>query len=397
MRLIPLLLLLLMLALFIITLLQPFAGSSWLQAFAEAAVVGALADWFAVTALFRHPLGLPIPHTAIVKRRKDQIGSNLARFVADHFLAPDVLARHLQQLHPGDRLLRWLARPQAQRALSGHLLTALHWAVNALGEEPVREFSQRLLRQNMSSDKLSRWSGAGLRYLIENDRHQPVITLALEQLAANLHRQNATIRQRISEGSPWWLPGFVDDRIARQMLTRVETLLLLMAADERHTLRRRLNMQLHRLARELEQGHHGETLHEYWQQLSRRPEIQDYAVYLWQRLVAEINRQSDDTDSSWHREIRAWLAQLAENLQQDEAMRSRLNQWLGDALVEVISTHRQEFAQLISDTVAAWDGEETSRRIELQIGPDLQYIRINGTLVGGCIGLLLHAAAGLAN
>lgn len=395
MRLIPLLLLLLMLAAFVITLLQTFPGSNWLQAFAEAAVVGALADWFAVTALFRHPMGLPIPHTAIVKRRKDQIGANLARFVADHFLAPDVLARHLQQLQPGDRLLLWLARPQAQRALSGHLLTALHWAVNALGEQPVREFSQRLLRQNLSSEKLSRWSGAGLRYLIEKDRHQPVISLTLELLAANLHRQNAAIRQRIKEGSPWWLPGFVDDRIAGQMLARVETLLLLMAADERHSLRRRLNMQLHRLARELEQGRHGDTLHEYWQQLSRRPEIQDYAVYLWQRLATEISQQSQDHNSLWHQEIQSWLAQLARGLEQDQAMRERLNQWLGDALVEVISTHRQEFAQLISDTVAAWDGEETSHRIELQIGPDLQYIRINGTLVGGTIGVVLHATSRL--
>ncbi len=392
MRMIALLLLVLMLAVFIITLLLSFPGSGWLQSFAEAAVVGALADWFAVTALFRHPLGLPIPHTAIVKQRKNQIGASLARFVSDHFLAPQVLSRHLQQLHPGDRLLVWLARPQAQQALSGHLLTALHWAVNALGEEPVRAFSQRLLRQNLSSAKLSRWSGSGLRYLIENDRHQPLVGLALEQLATTLQRQNSAIRRRIRAGSPWWLPGFIDDRIARQMLARVETLLLLMAADQRHTLRRKLNIQLHRLARELEQGRHGDTLHEYWRQLSQQPEVQDYAVYLWQRLVAEIDRQSADTNSLWDREIRGWLAQLADNLQQDAAMRNRLNQWLSAALVEVISTHRQEFAQLITDTVAAWDSEETSHRIELQIGPDLQYIRINGTLVGGSIGLLLHGA-----
>lgn len=393
MRLIPLLLLLLMAVLFVLSLILPYAWTGWLEAFAEAAMVGALADWFAVTALFRHPLGIPIPHTAIIPTRKDQIGENLANFVAQHFLTREVLNTHWQGLRPGHRLAEWLQLPETRKELSQYTLSMLHWGMQAVGEAPVQAFLKRLFAESMSADRLGVWAGRGLHTLIEQDRHQPVVTVLLEFLAGALSRQQYMIRQRIKQGSPWWMPGFVDDSIAKQMLTRVETLLLMMAADEKHSLRRAFNIQLHRLARELEQGKHDKDLMQWWDGMASQPALQDYLLAIWRRLGEEIEKQASMDEGSWQQEIENWLTHLADALAGDEEMLDRLDQWFSDAIVEIISSHRDEVSQLISDTVAVWDAKETSHRIELQIGPDLQYIRINGTLVGGLIGLVLYAVS----
>lgn len=393
MRMIPLLLLILMAVLFVVSLTVEAGWARWLEAFAEAAMVGALADWFAVTALFRHPLGIPIPHTAIVPNRKDEIGENLARFVARHFLTREVLKTHWHGLKPGHRLAEWLQQVNVRKELAQYTLAMLHWGMQAVGEAPVQAFLKRLFAEPMTADRLGQWAGRGLHTLIEQDRHQPVVTVLLEFLAGALSRQQYMIRQRIKQGSPWWMPGFVDDTIAKQMLARVETLLLMMSADEKHSLRRAFNIQLHRLARELEQGKHNRDLMQWWEGMSNQPALHDYLLAIWQRLGREIEQQAADKDGDWQQEIQDWLAHLAEALAEDEAMLDRLDEWFSDALVEIINTHRDEVSKLISDTVAAWDARETSHRIELQIGPDLQFIRINGTLVGGVIGLILYAVA----
>ncbi len=393
MRLIPLLLLLLMAILFgvSLTLSQPWVR--WLEAFAEAAMVGALADWFAVTALFRHPLGIPIPHTAIVPNRKDEIGENLARFVAQHFLTREVLQEHWNKLRPGRSLAQWLQLPSTRKELAQYTLATIHWGMSAIGEAPVQAFLKRLFAKPITADRLGVWAGRGLHTLIEQDKHQPVVTVLLEFLAGALSRQQNMIRHRIKQGSPWWMPGFVDDTIAKQMLTRVETLLLMMAVDEKHSLRRAFNIQLHRLTRELEQGRHNQDLLQWWEGMSNQPALHDYLIAIWRRLGEEVEQQANNQDGVWQQEIEDWLTHLAEALVDDQAMLERLDSWLSDALVEIISAHQAEVSQLISNTVAAWDAQETSHRIELQIGPDLQFIRINGTLVGGLIGLVLHAIA----
>jgi len=393
MRLIPLLLLLLMAVFFGISLAIAEPWARWLEAFAEAAMVGALADWFAVTALFRHPLGIPIPHTAIVPNRKDEIGENLARFVAEHFLTREVLKQHWSKLQPGHKLTNWLQLSATRKQLAAYALSTLNWGMQAVGEVPVQAFLKRLFAESVTADRLGEWAGRGLHTLIEQDQHQPVVTVLLEFLASALSRQQHMIRHRIKQGSPWWMPGFVDDSIAKQMLARVETLLLMMAADEKHSLRRAFNIQLHRLARELQQGKHNQALLEWWEGMSSQAVLQDYLVSIWRRLGDEIENQISHQDSSWQLEIEDWLMHLAEALQVDEAMLERLDDWLSHAVVEVISAHQAEFTLLISNTVAAWDAEETSHRIELQIGPDLQFIRINGTLVGGLVGLVLYAVA----
>ncbi len=390
---VPLLLLIFMAVLFITALSLPYAWTPWLKAFAEAAMVGALADWFAVTALFRHPLGIPIPHTAIVPHRKDDIGKNLASFVAQHFLTREVLTTHWRKLQPGHRLASWLQLPDTRKELARYTLNMFNWGMQAVGEAPVQAFLKRLFSESVTAERLGLWAGRGLRTLIEQDRHQPVLTVLLEFLAGALSRQQHMIRQRIKQGSPWWMPGFVDDTIAKQMLARVETLLLMMATNERHSLRRAFNIQLYRLARELEHGKHHQDLLQWWEGMSSQPVLQDYLVAIWNRLGLEVAQQAAADDSAWQHEIQDWLVHLADALAEDEALLARLDQWFSDAMVEIISAHRDEVSQLISDTVAAWDAQETSHRIELQIGPDLQYIRINGTLVGGLIGLILHAVA----
>lgn len=387
----PLLLLLLMAVGFALSLYLSYSWTTWLNAFCEAAMVGALADWFAVTALFRHPLGVPIPHTAIVMRRKDAIGDNLARFVSQHFLTKQALEKHWRAMRPGSRLVKWLQEAKVREALVHHLLTSLHWGLSAIGEQPVRLFLERLSTNAMPADRIGLWVGRGLHRLIEDEQHQPVVSVMLEFLAKTVGRNENLIRHRIKQGSPWWMPGFIDDGIAKQMLTRVETLLLQMSTDEKHSLRRALNIQLYRMARELQQGKHRDALGRWWEGLIEQRELQDYGIGIWRKVTDEIGAQIEAGEGAWQAELEHWLKHWSLTLKDDAAMCEKLDEWLTNALVEVISAHQEEVSALISNTVAAWDTAETSKRIELQIGPDLQYIRINGTLVGGLVGLVLHA------
>lgn len=391
MRRIPLLLLLGMAAVFVLTLPAAPGWSEWLHAFAEAAMVGGLADWFAVSALFRHPMGLPIPHTAIVPRRKDEIGASLARFVADHFLVEDALRPKLSALAPSQRLARWLLHDAARERLAAYGMRLLDWLFHAVDEEVPRRFLVRLIEGQLDDRQLSRYAGYGVDLLIRENRHQELLTLALKVGADQLRQHRFDIRMQVKAGSPWWMPGFVDDRIVVQMLDRVERLLLNMAANPKHELRQRYHSQVLEWVTQLKEGQHDEWFGQWRRELMNHPVLQDYLSSLWRELGLIIHHAAENPDSLWRRQMRRTLATFARELDKDPPMQKVLNQWLGDALVAVVSANRHDIASLISDTIGGWDATATAHRIELQIGPDLQYIRINGALVGGLIGVLIHA------
>lgn len=392
MKRIPVLLLVLMVLLFGATLHNPAAWAGWLNAFAEAGMVGALADWFAVVALFKHPLGLPIPHTAIIPNRKDDIGDSMARFVAEHFLDPVVVRRKLRSADMVALIVDWLRSEQGRRNVEDLGVTVVGWALDALHEARVRRFLSRLSSRQLENVSLAALAGNTLQWLVRGQRHQQILTQVLRQTIVMIHDNRESIRTRVQQESPWWVPGFVDDRILKTMLERIEHQLFEMALDAEHPLRARFNDWVESLAERLiNDAQYRRLGDELKEQLLANDELQDYLYGLWRELSGKLEADIRKPDSGLRRQLGRWLADVADELGRDGDMQSWVNDWLIDAITLVVEQNSEQIASLISDTVRTWDGEDTSRRVELAIGRDLQFIRINGTLVGGLVGLVIHA------
>ena len=392
MKRLPLALLILMAAVFAFTLHRPEAWAGWVNAFAEAGMIGALADWFAVVALFRHPLGLPIPHTAIIPRRKDEIGESMAQFVAEHFLHPDVVRQRLKQTNMAGSIADWLTSSGGRERVADLVVSLLKGTLSALHEDRVRDFISRMSRRRMANINPAPMLGRTLDWLIRDGRHQQILTQALRYSIILLHENRETIRGNVQRESPWWLPGFVDDRIVTQMLDRIEALLLEMSLDPAHPMREEFNTRLTRWADELqnssEMARWGDRLRK---NLLENEALQDYLYKLWTDLVSGIEDDLDKPDSVIRAQVDSLLLGWAEEVRQDEDMQAWVNEWLTDSAVTLVERNRHAMASLISETVKTWDAQDTSYRVELAIGSDLQYIRINGTLVGGLVGVLIHA------
>ena len=392
MKRIPLLLLLLMALLFAVTLQNPASWAAWVHAFAEAGMVGALADWFAVVALFRHPLGIPIHHTAIIPNRKNDIGENMARFVADHFLEPGVVRRKLQGANLAAYVVNWLKSEKSRRSVENLSVAVLRWALGAFHEERVRQFFSRLSSKQMANVNLAPLFGNTLKWLVRGQRHQQILTQVLRYAIVLIHDHRDAIRSRVQQESPWWVPGFVDDRILKKMLERIEHQLFEMALDPDHPLRSRFNQWVLKLAHDLKTNpEHLRLGEDLKQQLLANDELQDYLYGLWREFAQNIETDIEKPESAIRQQLGQWLTGVAEELDADPEMQAWINTWLIDAITLVVGRNSAQIASLISDTVKSWDGEDTSRRVELAIGRDLQFIRINGTLVGGLVGLLIHA------
>jgi len=392
MKRIPLLLLLLMVVLFAVTLHHPAPWATWLHAFAEAGMVGALADWFAVVALFRHPMGIPIPHTAIIPNRKNEIGDSMSRFVADHFLAPAVVRKKLEDTNLAEFVVNWLKSNKGRNSVEDLTVTVLRWALGALNEKRVRKFLTRLSSKQLANLSLAPLLGTTLNWLVKGQRHQQILTQVLRYSIVLINDNREAIRTKVQQESPWWVPGFVDDRIMKKMLERIEHQLFEMALNAEHPLRDQFSQWIQNLAHDLQHSPtHIRKGEEIKQQLLDNDELQDYLFGLWQELSRSVEIDIDKPDSVIRQHVGDWLINVAEELDGDEEMQAWVNVWLVNAITHVVSRNSEQIASLISDTVKSWDGADTSRRVELAIGRDLQFIRINGTLVGGLVGLVIHA------
>ena len=392
MKRIPLLLLLLMAILFVFTLHHPAPWAGWLHAFAEAGMVGALADWFAVVALFRHPMGLPIPHTAIIPNRKNDIGESMSRFVADHFLEPAVVRKKLQSTNLASFVVNWLKSEKGRRSIEDLSTAVLRWALGALHEKRVRRFLSRVSRKQLANLSLAPLLGNTLEWLVRGQGHQQVLTQVVRYTIVLVHDNRDAIRAKVQKESPWWLPGFVDDRILQKMLERIEHQLFEMALDPDHPLRDQFNHWIQNLARDLRHSpEHLRLGDDFKQQLLENDELQDYLYGLWRELAGSIEADIEKPESVIRRQVGQWLDGVAEELDGDKDMQIWVNAWLVDAITLVVGRNSAQIASLISDTVKSWNAEDTSYLVELAIGHDLQFIRINGTLVGGLVGLLIHA------
>lgn len=370
----------------------------YVAAFAEAAMVGAVADWFAVVALFRHPLGLPIPHTAIIPENKDRIGQNLASFIATHFLSTEQVLAKLRDFDAAARVAAWLSQPAHAARVGERLAGAGRWAVGALDDERVRAFVARLARRGLAQVDVTRLSGQVLEAMTHERRHQELLDGVLLQLAKLLgeERLQDSITEAIArEIKALRVVGL--DQVAARLATRkvviiVAKTIIDMADDREHSLRLRFDEMVggfvDRLQHDEATRARGERLKA---ELLDNPALASYVNQLWADLLDWLRADLAHADSSIRRHISQAAQTLGERLAADAEVRGWINDELQRAAPQLIERYRGDIVDYIVARVAAWDAREMTDELERHIGRDLQFIRVNGTLVGGLVGLTIHA------
>lgn len=367
----------------------PWLG--YVRATAEASVVGGLADWFAVTALFRHPLGIPIPHTAIIGRQKDRIGRIIGNFVQSHFLARDAVSAKLRGMRVAERLAQWISQPENAQRIALQLASGIAKTLEALPDDKIRELIQQGAKDRIHATRVAPVLGKTLALVVAGDRHQELLNEAIRLAGGAVEANRELIRKRIKASSPWWVPGIVDEKIYHRILAAIEQLLRDVSNDPDHPLRTSFDHKLRELVDRLqhspETGARAEALKEEW--LSDGA-IEELSSWVWETTRRAVTGYATRTEGNEPGPLARGVSAFGKTLLENPELLSQIEESAINLVVTTIEQHRHEVADLIAQTVAGWDPEATSKRMELAVGRDLQYVRINGTLVGGLVGLLIY-------
>ena len=371
----------------------------YVAAFAEAAMVGAIADWFAVVALFRHPLGLPIPHTAIIPSNKDRIGENLATFICANFLSTEQVLAKVQALDPARRLATWLAEPRHAEGLAEHLSSALAYVIGVLDDERVRAFFRSTVVARLEQVDVSLLAGQLLDALTAGQRHQQVLDGILRQLALMLDDESikAEVADVVAAEVKYLKVVGLDNVAGRyateKMVAGMVRLVGEMGADPAHPLRLRFDEFvagfIDRLKDDPDVRLRGESIK---QEMLAHPALSAYLQGLWSETIAWVQGDLGSEGSTIREQAMLGTRSLGEKLLADAAMRDWINEQLQIAAPRWIERYREDIRRYIVARVGDWNAAEMTRELELNIGRDLQFIRINGTLVGGLVGLAIYSA-----
>jgi uncharacterized membrane-anchored protein YjiN (DUF445 family) len=396
MRIVATALLLAMAALFLVARALGDRHPAWgfVRAFAEAAMVGGLADWFAVTALFRHPLGLPIPHTAIVPRNKDRIGDTLANFLRDNFLIPGVVARRMQRLDVAGAAGRWLANPKG--ATEGRLRRGASRLaadmLESLDQERLGGMVRTTLAQRLRALEISPLLGNALAAAIAENRHVPLLDGIVKWSAKVLEANEPVIRAMVHEraGSLMRFTG-LDETLANKIIAGLDGMIRDMAADPGHPLRAKADEGLAQLAHDLQHDPVMQARVEGFKaEMLDNPALADWWQGIWEQMRGAMLKIARDPDSMMAGRFGEALRQLGTTLQEDPDLAATINRFARRAAVGAAADYGDAIVRLVSETVRGWDAQTITRRLENAVGRDLQYIRINGTLVGGLVGVVIH-------
>ena len=363
----------------------------FVRAGAEASLVGGLADWFAVTALFRHPLGLPIPHTAVIPERKDQFGATLGRFVQENLLTPVLITDRVRNARIPARVADWLADEEHAALLARYILDAAHDLAEVVREDDVERLIEEGLRRAVDRVDPAAVAARALTSLISAGYHQEAFNAVLRGTARFLDEHRRDLQARFLAESPWWRPESIDKRIFTSLLDGALHLLDEIASDPEHPLRDEVDSRLEELISKLE------TSPALQSRIARAKEellgsqIPQFAASLWRDARRTLEAQAADPDSELRTRLAGAIAGGGRRLRDDPALLARADQ-LTERVATYIADHfHGEIGSLVDTAISRWDGEETARRLELLLGPDLQFIRINGTVIGGLAGLGIHA------
>ncbi|MET8214953.1 DUF445 domain-containing protein [Streptomyces hirsutus] len=370
------------------------AWAGYVAAAAEAGMVGALADWFAVTALFRHPLGLRIPHTAIIPTKKDQLGVSLGEFVGENFLSEDVVRGRLRSVGIGSRLGAWLAVPEHADRVTAELSAALRGALTVLRDSDVQAVVGEAITRRADAQEIAPGMGKLLEKIVADGGHKKAVDVVLTRAHDWLVTHGDSVMDAVQGGAPGWTPRFVDrkigDRVYKELLRFVTEMRDMPAHPARGALDRFLTDFASDLQSDTETRARIERLKS---EILGRDEVQDLIASVWTAVRSMIVAAAEDERSELRLRVRASLLSLGARMSADARLQGKVDGWLESAAVYVVTTYRGEITSLITDTVAGWDAEHTTKKIEANIGRDLQFIRINGTVVGSLAGLLIYTVA----
>lgn len=368
----------------------------YVRAAAEGGMVGALADWFAVTALFRHPMGIPVPHTALIPRKKDQLGAALTEFVQENFLDSDVAREKVEGLEVAAAVGGWLRRPENAERAAREVATAARGAMAAADDDAVQELLRQLMQRHMVEPEWSPTLAGVLQDVVTGRHHERVVDLVVEHtgdwVAAHPEMFVETVRRR----SPEWSPDLVDRLLAERLHAEALKYLAGIRDDRDHEARRAVDDWLTRLSAEMRDDPHTRaSVERFKHSLFADERLRAWAGRAWTSLRDSLLDALEDPASDLHRALVAALRDLGARLQEDPVLRDRVDGHARAAAAYALSTYGPAVTGVIEETVARWDGDQTARTLELFVGRDLQYIRINGSIVGALAGLTIHAVATL--
>lgn len=368
----------------------PMSWMGYVKAFSEAAMVGALADWFAVTALFRHPMGIKIPHTNLIENKKNDIGDNLGNFVTDNFLTPTSIRPYINKLEVATFLSNWLKQPKSQQLIEREIGFLIQTILTDLDEKRVIDFLSQKAQQGLDQIQWQQLIAQGLQFAIDQNEPNRLMTLVLPKIQVYVEEHRTEIYDQIIEKKP--LLGLIGGKtVTNQLIKGLQAFLADIEQDEQHKVRQEISLQLHQLAQDIAssptwKSKIRETIHQF----ITEDILNQYLTDFWNSSKQAILQQLEAVDSPLRAYIRQAIQSVAKSLEQDRELQQRLNQWTQVTLYRLALRNTQEVGTLIRTTVDQWDGRELSDKLELEVGKDLQFIRINGTLVGGLVGLLIY-------
>ena len=388
--------LLLMAALFVLgfALQESVPALAYLRAAAEGGMVGALADWFAVTALFRRPLGLPIPHTAIIPSRKDEIGRSLGEFVETNFLSSPVVRGKLQSARISERLGAWLAQPAHAERVSSEGAAMAQGVLRALSDDDVQDLVAALAREHLIEPEWGTPAGVWLERIVETGAHHAAVDLAADSLSSWLADNRDAFAGLVSRRLPSWVPSLAHRVVDGALYNETVAFVDAVRADGAHPARKAIDRYLARLADSLQ--HDADTrakLEGAKVAVFDSPRVRELAGSAWETAKNGLIVSLGDERSALRTRMREALIEIGGRLGSDRAIQRRVDGWVVDAAGFLVERYRHDIASIITDTVEKWDAEETTEKIELLVGRDLQYIRLNGTVVGALAGLVIFSVA----
>jgi uncharacterized membrane-anchored protein YjiN (DUF445 family) len=378
---------------------QSHGAAPWIgyvRAAAEAGMVGGVADWFAVTALFKHPLGIPIPHTAIIKKKKDQLGEGLGAFVRENFMSPEVVETKLRDAEVAGRLGKWLSEPTHAERVAGEASTVLRVLVEMLRDEDVQAVLDKMIVKRIAEPQWGPPIGRVLATLLAEGRQEALLQLLADRAFQWSLNGGPIIERVVERDSPTWSPRWVDhlvgDRIHRELMDFTDKV----RRNPDHELRRSATRFLFEFADDLQ--HDEDTIgkaEDVKKQIMARDEVAKAAETAWNAAKRMFMESVDDPSSALRTRIADSAVHIGEALRDDADLRDKVDNWIIRAAQHLVSQYGAEITTVITDTIERWDADEASKRIELHVGRDLQFIRINGTVVGSLAGLIIYSIAQL--
>lgn len=364
----------------------------WLKAFSEAAMVGGIADWFAVVALFKQPLGLPIPHTALIPKNKDSIGENLGSFITEEFLVRENLEVKIEEFNVGHNLSKWIMDSKNNQILTRLIVKDIVPGIlKTIDDSKIQELIRKQFKERLNAINFGEWIALGLESVIQSKKQDQLVTVILDFIHLELQNHKNVIDEKVKDATPLLTFGLVDKKIADGVYKGLNEFLLDARTPE-SPIRIKINNYIEAFILELKVSKEmQQKINSYINELSQKQEVLEYINEFWLEIKNLIlSDLALEEKSSIHKNISEMIYSLGFELHQNDGLKNKINDFVKKDVLTFVMNHKKWIGDLVTSTVKSWEANEVTDKLELQIGKDLQFIRINGTVVGGLVGLVLY-------